>query len=90
MKSQSIINPRLIPDTQMVSIEALARWHNPRMGDIPPQKFINAAEETGHIKELGLFVFRQACEDIYRLSPNSEDALRLSINAPPNKLWSLI
>ncbi|MBW2457855.1 MAG: EAL domain-containing protein [Deltaproteobacteria bacterium] len=47
---------------QVVGFEALARWTHPRLGSIPPAKFIPLAEECGAMGDLGRRVLRQACE----------------------------
>lgn len=43
---QPIIN---LTSNEMVSVEALLRWKNKRLGSVSPQKFIPVAEETGMI-----------------------------------------
>ncbi|MBI4922015.1 MAG: EAL domain-containing protein [Devosia nanyangense] len=48
--------------TSMIGAEALARWHNPRLGQVSPAHFISIAESSGLIERLGQFVLRQACE----------------------------
>lgn len=71
---------------RLVSVEALARWHHPTLGHIYPDEFIDIAEQTGNIHQLDLFVFTKACEDILSLSPNGQDALKLSVNISPLQL----
>jgi EAL domain-containing protein (putative c-di-GMP-specific phosphodiesterase class I) len=46
---------------RLLRFEALARWTNPALGEIPPAKFIPIAEESGLIVSLGAFIMEQAC-----------------------------
>jgi diguanylate cyclase (GGDEF)-like protein len=41
--------------------EALVRWRHPTEGNIPPDVFIEIAEDRGLIESLGEYVLRQAC-----------------------------
>ncbi len=43
-------------------LEALPRWRHPRLGMLLPGDFIQLAEETGLIMDLGDFVMSEACE----------------------------
>lgn len=48
----------------IVGAEALLRWHDEILGDIPPSKFIPLAESTGLILPLSEWVLEKACEQI--------------------------
>lgn len=56
--------PQMLSDgTRMVGVEALVRWRHPARGIVSPAQFIQVAERTGLIRELGAWVLRQACRD---------------------------
>lgn len=50
-----------VADLQIVGVEALLRWAHPTRGLVPAADFINVAESTGMIDELGRFALREAC-----------------------------
>lgn len=77
-----------VTSEKLVSVEALARWSNERMGTVSPVKFIAIAESIGLIDEIGQFVFRRSCEDIISISPNGINAIDLSVNISPKQLLS--
>ncbi|MFN2329930.1 MAG: putative bifunctional diguanylate cyclase/phosphodiesterase [Chromatocurvus sp.] len=45
-----------------VAFEALARWHDPDLGDIAPSEFIAIAEQSGLVRQLDLWSMRTACQ----------------------------
>ncbi|WP_183101330.1 putative bifunctional diguanylate cyclase/phosphodiesterase [Nocardioides pelophilus] len=46
---------------ELVSVEALARWHHPDRGAVPADVFVRLAEEHGLVRELGDLVLDAAC-----------------------------
>ncbi|MGZ3297711.1 MAG: putative bifunctional diguanylate cyclase/phosphodiesterase [Asticcacaulis sp.] len=63
---------------RVVAAEALVRWPRRPAGPIGPDAFIPAAETSGLIHRLGLFVLERACRDFLPL-----DGLKLSVNISP-------
>ena len=60
--------------------EALLRWDHPEQGPINPELFINIAEETGEIVEIGTWVLKQACRQIVKWKQQYEHAEGLFMN----------
>jgi diguanylate cyclase (GGDEF)-like protein/PAS domain S-box-containing protein len=58
--------------------EALMRWCHPERGWITPIEFIQVAEETGLIAQVGAFVIQQACTDAASWPRDVKVAVNLS------------
>jgi diguanylate cyclase (GGDEF)-like protein len=52
-----------LPDLRCTGVEALVRWQHPEHGLLLPEDFIETAERTGAILDIGAFVLRRACAD---------------------------
>ncbi|HEY0531220.1 MAG TPA: EAL domain-containing protein [Actinoplanes sp.] len=64
-----------ISDGALVGVESLIRWNHPSHGLISPATFIPAAERTGLIVPLGLWILTEACSQAVRwLSSLGADA----------------
>jgi len=64
--------------------EVLARWHNPGLGNVPPDIFIAAAERLGLIHKVTLALFRQALDALADLPAD----LRISFNLSAHDIVS--
>jgi diguanylate cyclase (GGDEF)-like protein/PAS domain S-box-containing protein len=74
---------------QIVGAEALARWHHPSRGLVPPSEFIPLAETSGLIRPLGAWVLLEACRQAaawQQANPHRDKPLTLSINLSGNQL----
>ncbi len=49
---------------EIIGAEALARWTNPDVGPVPPQRFIQIAEESGLVANITLVVVRKAMAEL--------------------------
>jgi EAL domain-containing protein (putative c-di-GMP-specific phosphodiesterase class I) len=67
-------------DGRIVGAEALLRWRQPGLGEIPPSRFIPLAEESSLIQEIGYWVLNQVCRDYRQMQTRSADPGRISIN----------
>ena len=52
----------------IMGAEALIRWHHPDRGLIAPDTFLDVAEETGLMWDIGQWVLASVCEQIHRWS----------------------
>jgi EAL domain-containing protein (putative c-di-GMP-specific phosphodiesterase class I) len=67
--------------------EALIRWHHPVDGMISPLDFLGIAEQTGQIREIGLWTLERACLDWPTLRERINHAKPfVSVNLSPSQL----
>nr|WP_315493411.1 EAL domain-containing protein [uncultured Rhodoferax sp.] len=70
-------------DGGLRGMEALLRWHHPRLGVLSPAAFLAIAEETGLIVDIGAWVLHEGCRQLKvwreRYAPRLAD-LTLAIN----------
>ncbi len=67
----------------MIGAEALVRWRDEELGEVPPDQFITVAEECGLILELGRWVLRHACRQARRWQLEGFPLDRVAVNLSP-------
>jgi diguanylate cyclase (GGDEF)-like protein/PAS domain S-box-containing protein len=80
-----VYQPQMQIDTgDVTGFEALMRWHNARLGEIPPTSFIPIAEESGIILQLGEWALFVACQE----AASWEKPLSVAVNVSAVQLYS--
>lgn len=72
-----------IQSEKMVGMEALLRWTDSNLGQIPPSQFIPFAEECGLICDIGEWVLRKVSLQIKEWRKKFDFDLRVSVNISP-------
>ena len=65
--------------------EVLVRWESEELGSVPPFTFVQIAEETGAIVEIGTWIFETGCRFLKRMNEINPDII-MSINVSPVQL----
>lgn len=68
---------------EIIGAEALMRWHEPEIGPISPDVFIELAESTGQIVDLTHFAIQQACRVLNGWQASMPN-LNVAINITPS------
>ncbi|MFE6700690.1 putative bifunctional diguanylate cyclase/phosphodiesterase [Streptomyces sp. NPDC057718] len=76
-------------DGVLRGVEALVRWNHPQFGVLPPNRFVQIAEEDGSIVQLGRWILRTACRQARRwqLDHPDEPPLFISVNVAVRQVW---
>ena len=77
VKYQPIV---LSDDNQLVGVEALSRWQDPKYGDFSPALYIKALENAQLIYKIDLAILRKACADLHYNISNKLPVIPTSIN----------
>jgi diguanylate cyclase (GGDEF)-like protein len=79
--------PQINTDTGAISgFEALARWHHPERGLIPPSEFLSAIEDAGLSERLGEVILFHALEALLHWDKAGFDIPCVSVNFSASEL----
>ena len=69
-----------LEDESIIGLEALVRWEHPNMGLIPPEKFLELAEENGILVEIDRWMMKTAMKQVKRWNRKGFMPGKLSLN----------
>jgi len=75
-----------LPSGQLVTVEALARWYDRDRGQVDPEVFVAAAEQTGLIHDLGRRVLDLACGQLAAWRAEGATGIRVAVNLSARQL----
>lgn len=73
---------------KIIGAEALLRWHNPKLGQVPPSQFIPLAEQTGLIHPIGNWILKEACLQTLKWHNQGFEDLTIAVNFSAHQLNS--
>lgn len=78
-----VYQPQFTCDRHLIGFEALLRFNHPKLGLVPPGRFIPIAEESGLILPIGEWVLREACRQIKEWEGKGLHNVRVAVNGSP-------
>ena len=72
--------------SRIVGFEALLRWKSPEHGNVPPDRFIPFAEQSGLILPIGNWVLQESCRFARQIADLGFSHLHISVNISPRQL----
>ncbi len=81
-----VFQPKInITNGRIIGAEALLRWNNPFLGNVPPNKFIPLAEEMGFIEKIGSWVLEASCREAKKWQELTTGKLHVAVNVSPQQ-----
>ena len=74
-----------LTDQQFTGVECLIRWQHPTRGLLGPNEFIEIAEDTGVIVDMGSWVIEHACNAARQLRAEYSDDFQVALNISPRQ-----
>jgi diguanylate cyclase (GGDEF)-like protein len=78
------------PSGHIYGVEALLRWHHPRLGMLSGGQFMNVADETGQIVQIGEWVIYAACAQarLWRDADPAMPSLPIAVNIATPQIYA--
>lgn len=76
----------MVESRQVVGFEALIRWQHPTRGLLAPIEFLEVAEQSGLIIQIGEWVLRTACIQAQTWNEARERPLQMAVNLSASQL----
>lgn len=67
-------------DSEIVGLEALIRWENPKLGRVSPKEFIPIAEDTGLVNDIGDWVIKEVISQMAKWRQQGYPLVKTSVN----------
>ena len=84
---QLVFQPKLsLAQMRITGVEALLRWYSPEYGEIPPDRFIPLAEESGLILEIGEWAMQEACATLQQWREQGLEDVSVAVNVSAMQL----
>jgi diguanylate cyclase (GGDEF)-like protein len=75
-----VYQPQCFPSGELVSLEALLRFHHPQLGSVPPARLIPIAEETQLILPIGRWVLKEVCKQLRAWQQAGCEVVSIAVN----------
>ena len=75
--------PQVRRDGSIAALEALLRFRHPKLGLLPPSRFIPIAEESGLIVPIGDWVLQEVCRQGVEWKSRLGTDIRIAVNVSP-------
>lgn len=73
---------------KLVGAEALLRWNHPQLGELQPLAFVQHAENSGEIVQIGAWVIDEACRTLREWRDDGLPIRRIAVNVSYRQLLS--
>jgi len=76
-------------DNRFCGLEALLRWNHPERGRLMPNAFLQIANDSGLIDEIGQKVIETACREISKFKDQGIQLPTVAVNVSPRQFYAV-